>query len=177
MTTESNQNQNETFLKLLAQSEVVLRAYLRSLVNDQNHLSEVLQNTFIVGWKKYDQFTGNEADFTKWLCVIGKYEALKHRQKLARDRLILSEELVHQIANEGESDFTSYSLWIDRLDECITKLSPSNQVIIKEAYSPYCSIKELAKRVNKTPNALYQKLSRIRNRLAICMDKPLDATV
>ena len=100
MATESNQNQNETFLKLLAQSEVVLHAYLRSLVNDQNHLSEVLENTFIVGWKKYDQFTGNEADFTKWLCVIGKYEALKYRQSLARDRLILSEELVQQIANE-----------------------------------------------------------------------------
>ena len=135
MTTESNQNQNETFLKLLSKSEVVLRAYLRSLVNDQNHLSEVLQNTFIVGWKKYDQFTGNEADFTKWLCVIGKYEALKYRQSLTRDRLVLSEELFQQIANEGESDISSYSLWIDRLDECITKLSTSNQVIIKEAYS------------------------------------------
>jgi DNA-directed RNA polymerase specialized sigma24 family protein len=56
MATESDQNQNETFLKLLAQSEVVLRAYLRSLVNDQNHLSEVLQNTFIVGWKNMISF-------------------------------------------------------------------------------------------------------------------------
>ena len=177
MTSESDQNKNETFLKLLAQSEVVLRAYLRSLVNDQNHLSEVLQNTFIVGWKKYDQFTGNEADFTKWLCIIGKYEALKHRQSLARDRLILSEELVQQIANEGESDISSYSLWIGRLDECITKLSPSNQEIIKEAYSPDCSIKELAQRVSQTPNTLYQKLSRIRNQLAICMSKTPIASV
>jgi DNA-directed RNA polymerase specialized sigma24 family protein len=56
MATESDHNQNETFLKLLAQSEVVLRAYLRSLVNDQNHLSEVLQNTFIVGCKNMISF-------------------------------------------------------------------------------------------------------------------------
>jgi DNA-directed RNA polymerase specialized sigma24 family protein len=56
MTTKSDHNQNETFLKLLAQSEVILRAYLRSLVNDQNHLSEVLQNTFIVGWKNMISF-------------------------------------------------------------------------------------------------------------------------
>ena len=123
MTSESDQNQNETFLKLLAQSEVVLRAYLRSVINDQNHLSEVLQNTFIVGWKKYDQFTGNQGEFTKWLCIIGKYEALKHRQNLARDRLNLNEKLVQQIANEGESDISSYSLWIGKLKECIMKLS------------------------------------------------------
>ena len=177
MATESNHNQNETFLKLLAQSEVVLRAYLRSLVNDQNHLSEVLQNTFIVGWKKYDKFTGNEADFTKWLCIIGKYEALKHRQSLARDRLILSEELVQQIANEGESDISSYSLWIGRLDECIAKLSPTNRELIKVAYSPGSSVKDLAARENKTPNSLYQKLNRIRNQLAICMDKTPIASV
>ena len=177
MKTKSDQNRNEAFLKLLAQSEVVLRAYLRSLVNDRNYLSEVMQNTFIVGWKKYEQFSGNEADFTKWLCVIGKYEALKFRQSLARDRLILSEELVQQIAGEGESDISSYSLWIDKLEECITKLSPSNQELIKEAYSPDCSIKGLAKRVSKTPNALYQKLSRIRNQLAICMDKTPIASV
>ena len=164
-------------MKLLAQSEVVLRAYLRSLVNDRNYLSEVMQNTFIVGWKKYDQFSGNEADFTKWLCVIGKYEALKFRQSLARDRLILSEELVQQIAGEGESDISSYSLWIDKLDECITKLSTSNQELIKEAYSPDCSIKGLAQRVSQTPNTLYQKLSRIRNQLAICMDKTPIASV
>ena len=177
MATESNHNQNETFLKLLAQSEVVLRAYLRSLVNDQNHLSEVLQNTFIVGWKKYDQFTGNQADFTKWLCVIGKYEALKYRQSLARDRLILSEELVQQIANEGESDISSYSLWIDKLEECLTKLSPTNRELIKVAYSPNSSVKDLAARENKTPNSLYQKLNRIRNQLAICMDKTPIASV
>jgi RNA polymerase sigma-70 factor, ECF subfamily len=171
MATESDHNQNETFLKLLAQSEVVLRAYLRSLVNDQNHLSEVMQNTFIVGWKKYDQFSGSKNDFTKWLCIIGKYEALKYRQSLARDRHILSEELVQQIANEGESDISSYSLWIGKLEECLTKLSPPNRELIKQAYSPNSSIKDLALKENKNANALYQKLSRIRNQLATCMDK------
>ena len=171
MATESDQNQNETFLKLLAQSEIVLRAYLRSLVNDQNHLSEVLQNTFIVGWKKYDQFSGSKNDFTKWLCIIGKYEALKYRQSLARDRHILSEELVQQIADEGESDISSYSLWIGKLEACLTKLSPTNRELIKQAYSPNSSIKDLALKENKNANALYQKLSRIRNQLATCMDK------
>ena len=127
MTTESDLNKNEVFLKLLAQSEVILRSYLRSLVYNQNDLSEVMQNTFIVGWKKYDQFSGSKTDFTKWLCIIGKYEALKYRQSLARDRHILSEELVQQIANEGESDIASYSLWIDKLEECLTKLSPANR--------------------------------------------------
>jgi RNA polymerase sigma-70 factor (ECF subfamily) len=171
MTTESDLNKNEVFLKLLAQSEVILRSYLRSLVYNQNDLSEVMQNTFIVGWKKYDQFSGSRNDFTKWLCIIGKYEALKYRQSQARDRHILSEELVQQIANEGKSDISSYSLWIGKLEECITKLSPANRELIKQAYSPSTSIKDLAMKENKTANALYQKLSRIRNQLATCMDK------
>ena len=171
METESSQNQNEIFLKLLARSEVVLRAYLRSLVNDQNHLSEVMQNTFIVGWKKYSQFSGTESDFTKWLCVVGKYEALKYRQNMARDRLVLSDELVQQIANEGERDISLYSLWIDKLEECITRLSPTNRELINVAYSPGSSVKDFAAKKNKTPNSLYQTLNRIRNQLAACMDK------
>ena len=171
MTTESDLNKNEVFLKLLAQSEVILRSYLRSLVYNQNDLSEVMQNTFIVGWKKYDQFSGSKNYFTKWLCIIGKYEALKYRQSLARYLHILSEELVQQIANEGESDISSYSLWIGKLEECLTKLSPPNRELIKQAYSPNSSIKDLALKENRNANALYQKLSRIRNQLATCMDK------
>lgn len=171
MTSDIDQNKNELFLRLLAQSESVLRSYLRSIVEHPSHLSEILQNVFIIGWKKYDQFSGSEDDFTKWLCVIGKYEALKYRQSLSRDRLILSEDLASQIADEGTEDISSHTLWVERLEKCIKKLPEDNRELINQAYGPNLSIKELAARENKTPNALYQKLSRIRNQLAKCMDK------
>lgn len=176
MTDNIAQKRNENFLKLLAQSENVLRSYLRALVEEQSQIAEVMQNVFIIGWRKYDQFSGSESDFTKWLCVIGKYEALKYRKSLSRDRHVLSEELVYQIADEGEEDISSHSMWIEQLEHCMEKLSPNNRELINEAYSPHCSIKELAERDNKSPNALYQKLNRIRNQLATCMDKTAPIT-
>ena len=68
------------FLRLLAKSEHIVRSYLRSQVQDYHHMSEIMQNVFIVGWKKFPKFSGTEKEFTKWLCVIGRFEALKHRQ-------------------------------------------------------------------------------------------------
>ena len=40
-------------------------------VHDYHNLSEIVQNVYITGWKKFSEFRGSEEDFTKWLCVIG----------------------------------------------------------------------------------------------------------
>ena len=43
-----------------------------------------------------------EEDFTKWLCVIGRFETCKVTGKAsARNRLVLAENLVNLIADEG----------------------------------------------------------------------------
>ena len=83
-----------------------MRSYLRALVQDYHDHSEIMQNTFITAWEKFSQFEGDENDFCKWACVIARYQALKHRQTQARDKLVLSEKVLEKIASEGIEDPT-----------------------------------------------------------------------
>ena len=162
------------FLRLLANSEQIVRSYLRSQIQDYHHMSEIMQNVFIVGWKKFPKFSGTEDEFTKWLCVIGRFEALKHRQSLARDRLVLGEKLINLIADEGDQEILLHEQWSEKLELCMKELPATHRDFVKEAYSPEVSIKDLAAKMNKTPASLYQKLSRIRKTLATCMGKLAD---
>ena len=164
-----HQDRHSDFLRLLAKSEPVLRAYIRAQVHDYHNLSEIVQNVYITGWKKFSEFRGSDGDFTKWLCVIGRFETLKYRQSLARNRLVLAENLVNQIADEGLEEISQYNTWIDKLEGCIDKLTHSQRDLIQKAYSPESSIKDLAKEMNKSPDALYQSLHRIRRRLSLCI--------
>ena len=158
------------FLRLLAKSEPVVRSYLRSLVQDYHDHSEIMQNTFITAWEKFSQFEGDENDFCKWACVIARYQALKHWQTQARDKWVLSEKVLEKISTEGVNDVASTERWVEKLEDCLHELPKPNRDLIKRAYSPNQSIKELAKEKETTPDALYQKLRRIRKALAKCMD-------
>lgn len=96
-----HQDKHSDFLKRHAKSEPVFRAYIRAQVNYYNNLSEIVQNVYITGWKKFSEFRGSDEDFTKWFCVIGLFETLKYRQSLAHNRLVFAENLVKQIADKG----------------------------------------------------------------------------
>ena len=158
------------FLRLLAKSEPVVRSYLRSLVQDYHDHSEIMQNAFIIAWEKFSQFEGDENDFCKWMCVIARYQALKHRQTQARDKWVLSDKLLEKIATEGLNDIASTERWIEKLEDCLKELPELNRDLIKQAYTPKQTIKAIAAERETTPDALYQKLRRIRKALAKCMD-------
>ena len=160
------------FLRLLAKSEPVVRSYLRSLVQDYHDHSEIMQNAFITAWEKYSKFEGDENDFCKWMCVIARYQALKLRQTQARDKWVLSDKLLEKISTEGVNDVASTERWMEKLEDCLKELPKPNRDLIKQAYTPKKTIKALAAERETTPDALYQKLRRIRKALAKCMDTP-----
>ena len=170
--TKKNKINRSNFLRLLAKSEPVVRSYLRSLVQDYHDHSEIMQNTFITAWEKFAKFEGDENDFCKWACVIARYQTLKHRQTQARDKWVLSDKLLEKIATEGINDIDSTERWVEKLEYCLKEMPEPNRDLIKQAYTPKQSIKAMAAERETTPDALYQKLRRIRKTLAKCMDIP-----
>ena len=43
--------------------------------------------------------------------AIGRFEVSKHRQSLARDRLVLGEKLINLIADEGDQEILLHEQW------------------------------------------------------------------
>ena len=79
---------------------------------------------------------------------------------------MLAENLVNQIADEGLEEISQYNTWIDKLEGCIDKLTHRKETSSKGLF-PESSIKDLAKEMNKSPDALYQSLHRTSQTISV----------
>jgi RNA polymerase sigma-70 factor (ECF subfamily) len=85
--TEKNTD-HEAFLRLFSRFEGNLRAFVASLIPTWDGVDEVLQESSVVLWRKFDQFDsqGEESSFLDWAFMIARYEVLKYRRRRATDR-------------------------------------------------------------------------------------------
>ena len=82
----------EIFVRLFVTHEGRLRGFLRTLLSDWDDVDEVMQETSIIAWRKFAQFDVS-TNFMAWAAAIARFEALKHRRKQARDRLVFNDEI------------------------------------------------------------------------------------
>ena len=143
-------DQHEQFMRLLAKHEPVVRAYVRAGVHSAQDVAEVMQDVSVVAWRKFDQLE-DPAGFGKWMTMIARYEIMKFRQTKARDRLVLDDEIIDKIIEEGVEETPDREAWIDAMEGCLAKLPAQQRALLLEAYEPGASIKSLATKTKQTP--------------------------
>jgi RNA polymerase sigma-70 factor (ECF subfamily) len=162
-------NTHDEFLKLLLRHESVIRACIRTVVYRSEDIDEIMQAVSIVAWRKYEELDEPEA-FAQWACMIARYEILKFQSVKARDRHIFDEALLEQIMSEGAEESSHRTRRLASLEKCLERLPEARRALVLQAYAPGCSMKELAKRLNRTEDSLYQLLRRIRLELKACVE-------
>lgn len=161
------------FLELYIKFEPLVRAYVRNGLQNHDDIMDVMQVTSIIAWQKFSKLENPEENFGKWMCVIARYEILKFRRGKAKNRLILNNDLVETILNEGIEEFKQSDQLLGYLEECLKMLSDFNRKLVELPYKKGGSFVELAKKMKKTPDALYKQASRLRISLADCMNQKL----
>jgi len=162
----------EDFVRLYSLNEPKVRAYVRAGLPTMEDVNEVMQEVSLVAWRKFSSL--EDADgFGPWMCVIARYEILKYRRSKARDRLVLDDDLLTMIADEGIGETSDRMEEIQSLQKCICKLPEKYRRLVVKAYTPGQSKKKLAMDIGKTPAALYQLLSRLRLNLLNCIQGEL----
>lgn len=166
------ENNNFEFMKLYGMAVPDIRAFLRKLLPSWADVDEVLQETTVVLWKKYDSYEAG-TNFTVWACVIARYEVLTYKRKKARDKHVFSEELLELIADESLEQEERLSGEREALKVCMTKLKDQQRKILTFVYHSDKSIKEAAESLGKTATALYKILRRLRELLLNCIEKEM----
>jgi RNA polymerase sigma-70 factor (ECF subfamily) len=166
---DHNTSNNEAFLKLFLKHESGLRSYIRSCVIRPEEVDEIMQEVSLVAWRKFESLEQPEK-FGAWTCLIARFEVLKFRRKKARDRLVLDEDIIAKIGIDAEEQVSLRELQLSVLDKCLKKLRPPEKQLVRQAYTPKVSKKELAEEFGQTAAAFYQKLARIRIKLRDCMN-------
>ena len=166
----------ELFVQLFAQNERHVRAFVRSMGLDWTSVDDVVQTVSLVMWRKWEQFD-LDTDFMKWARVIARFEVLKFRRTMARDRHVFNADLMELLADASEEReaHVSSEQYVECLQACLDHLPEKSRELISAAYEGDKSIKEVASDVGKSATALYKALDRICKQLQGCIEARLAA--
>ena len=167
-----NRDKHDQFVSLYVEHEVALSCFVRSLVRTQDDAREVMQDTAVVLWKKFEQLDSLD-DFRRWGFGVARFQALSYRRDLARDRHVFSEGLMELLEAEAEEAAKQCGSEEKALQKCLSKLPGEQNDLIIAAYMPGKRIDEMALIAGRSPMSLYKKLHRIRMVLANCIEVTL----
>ena len=160
----------EEFIVLLTQHDPMLTNYVMAMVPSAADAQDILQETKVALWRSIDKFqTGT--NFGAWARKTALYRILDYRKRKAREnkRLWFTYECYELLAEEYETSPADFSGRSDKLKECIGKLQPAHREIVVLRYFRDTSVEEVAARVERTVDATYRVLSRIRLALRKCI--------
>jgi RNA polymerase sigma-70 factor (ECF subfamily) len=162
----------ESFVQDLARCEPGLSSFVRPLVPTWDDMEEVMQQTCVVLWRKYEEFEGG-TNFLSWACSVARFEVLRLRRRRARDRHLFGEELINLMADEGAAESTRRERELRALDGCMERLPPQQRELVRQCYADGVTIKQTAGVVGCSATALYKSLNRIRLALLECIEQTL----
>jgi len=168
----------ELFKEIVNKYSPNLLVYYASYLNDINSIDDLVQDTFIIAYKKLDTYKG-EADFKTWLMGIAHNNLKMHfrsKDQLAKVSgnytLKIFEEISssrHSIAIGIEDDHNI----IEKLKCCLKKLPLRLHEVIKERYFSGKKVKIIAQQKNTSETAISSLLYRGRNQLELCIQKKI----
>ena len=78
-----------------------------------------------------------------------------------------------RLMEEGLEECSLKEQLLDQLQRCLDKLPDANRHLVLAAYEPGSTIEDLAKRLGRKANAVYQQLWRLRRALGKCVNNSL----
>src|SRR5207245_545329 len=112
-------------------------------------------------WKKFEQFQPG-TNFFAWGCQIARFEVRKHAAARGRDRSLFTDAFVDAVAPQAEAMAGEVSARRQALEHCLGKLPAEQRRMLGLRYEQGGSIESVAAAFDRSVEATYKALSRIR---------------
>ncbi|QDT60121.1 RNA polymerase sigma factor [Stieleria bergensis] len=168
------QDDYATFVSLLARYDQQIRRFIAMLMHSSDAVDDVMQETAIECWNKFETFTGQgdpdePEEFVRWANVIARYKVLSWQRDRARDRLVFQEELVHLLADTVHDEWDRLESERQAVQACLQKLPPRQRQLVLSVHSPGQSVADVARQTGQKPRRLYTVLNGLRKQLLLCV--------
>lgn len=161
-------------MELFALHQRRLFLYISALIPSPGDADEVLHETNIVIWKKFDQFEPG-TDFLTWAYRIAQFQALEYRRRKAKAMPGFSPDVMAQIAGRALDEDAHLERRRSALADCTRKLEHPDRTLLEQCYVPGARVAEIARNTGRTATSIYRTLRRIRNLLMDCVRRSLAA--
>lgn len=170
-------DQTETYLRLLTQHDRWLAAYVYSLVASAADADDILQEVKVTLWKQFAKFEP-DSNFRAWARKIATNQILNYRRSEKKRSVSssLDEAFIEAVAAEIDQRADALDLKAEALNLCLRKLPEAHRKIVVWRYYEDCGIEEIAVKSERTVEAVYRLLSRIRQVLSECVNRQIAPT-
>lgn len=166
----SDDDRAELFIQLLSEHERRLAAYVMTFVSPAADADDILQETKMWLWRSFDDFEAG-TNFGAWARQAAFYRIQQFFRKRGTEnnRLVFSDACLEQLAEAFEQMMPHQEDRLERLSDCVSRLSPNHRQILSLRYGEELMVEEIASRMERTVAATYRVLSRIRLALRDCV--------
>lgn len=161
-----------SFVAVWTESQPEVRRYIFMLVPKAADAEEVLQETAVRLWEKFDEYDP-EQPFTPWAIRFAYTEVMKWRQRATRDRLVFSDALVAQLDETVGEEAPMLEARRRALTGCLKLLNRKERQLLLARYSKHGGVKEQAQTLEVSIHKLYYQVSKLRTRLLACISSKL----
>ena len=153
----------EAFEKLVNDHRKRLMRHIENRLGKKVRLKleaeDVLQETFIIAFESVNKFRSQgEGSFYSWLCSIAEHKIWSASQKLSWSQLELKRDLTG--SDVPPSKDLRRQERFDRLEKAMGSLGGEQRTALRLARIEGLTIKDIAVRMHRSPNAVYKLIAR-----------------
>jgi RNA polymerase sigma-70 factor (ECF subfamily) len=167
--------QANRFAELLRGSHRDIFVFIYSLVQNRADAEDVYQQTTLVLWSKFSEFTPG-TNFAAWSTRVAHLTARHFIRSRRRQHLYFSDEMLDSLLEVHRPQGPEHhSMRMEALSKCMEKLPRRDRKLVERCYSDEGDVSELAAAENRTVASIYQAIYRIRKNLFDCVERTLAA--
>jgi len=167
----SRESGQDEFLRLFSRYSRRIYEFILTLVLRHTDAEEILQETCLVLWKKFDSYDP-QGSFYGWACRIAYLEVLAFRRKRQRLQTI-SDEALAILADKAMTHADNLDQRQQALEECLQKLEGRDRALIEQRYHQRRTPKEIAQIESRSVYSVYRALARVHTALFHCVQRQL----
>lgn len=157
------------FINLLTTHYCKLHAFVMCLVPTKTDADDVMQETVLVMWSKFDKFQQG-SNFLAWAKTIARYKILDSRKK-NKLTCLLDDETLSLIHKDRERYNDNMDVKLDALRKCINKLPQAEKSILKLKYHKNMKTQQVARKIGIPLHTVYRRISKMYSVLLGCVQR------
>jgi RNA polymerase sigma-70 factor (ECF subfamily) len=160
------------FLRLFVECEGQIRAFISTLVRDREAREDVVQETALTLWQEFHRYDATRP-FGAWARGVATNKVRQRWERDGRTPQPFSPQAIAALHDACDRAEARASERADALEECIQGLPEKSQRLLTLRYGEFLQIERIAAELQGTVDGVYQALSRLRVRLAECVERRL----
>lgn len=162
---------DDLFADLFSTHQQRLFGYILGIVRNNSDAQDILQQTAVTLWKKFDDFDP-DTEFIRWSITVARFETLNFLKYRRRSRIYFDQGLMEHLASEFSdmsADFVEARQ--EALKICLTKLPEDDRKLVDSRYSHKLGSRQLSELLDRSQASICNSLRRIRENLLECIQR------